>query len=183
MRVLTHTHARTHARTHTYTHTHARMHTRTHAYTHPQSVQRQFAEALSVSLQTAFNVEAPCTLTDEEKHSVLDGAPTPEELCKRLKSGGYKNSLVMVGAGISVSAGIPDYRTPGTGLYHNLEKYNLPYPGAIFELDYFQQNPKPFLMLAKELYPGKFAPSPAHFFIKLLSDKGCLLRCYTQVQK
>ena len=34
----------------------------------------------------------------------------------------------MVGAGISVSAGIPDFRSPGTGLYSQLERYNLPHP-------------------------------------------------------
>jgi NAD-dependent SIR2 family protein deacetylase len=43
----------------------------------------------------------------------------------------------MSGAGISVAAGIPDFRTPGTGLYDNLEKYDLPYPTAVFELRYF----------------------------------------------
>jgi len=45
---------------------------------------------------------------------------------------------VMTGAGISTSAGIPDFRSPDTGLYSKLEKYNLPYPKAIFELDYFK---------------------------------------------
>ena len=34
----------------------------------------------------------------------------------------------MTGAGISVSAGIPDFRSPKTGLYANLQKYNLPSP-------------------------------------------------------
>jgi len=34
----------------------------------------------------------------------------------------------MTGAGISVSAGIPDFRSPETGLYANLQKYNLPSP-------------------------------------------------------
>ena len=38
------------------------------------------------------------------------------------------NVIVMVGAGASVSAGIPDFRTPGTGLYDNLQKYDLPRP-------------------------------------------------------
>ena len=43
----------------------------------------------------------------------------------------------MAGAGISVSAGIPDFRSPGVGIYDNLKQYNLPYPEAIFELKYF----------------------------------------------
>ena len=32
----------------------------------------------------------------------------------------------------------------------------------------------------QELYPGNFKPTPTHNFIKLLHDKGLLLRCYTQ---
>jgi len=44
----------------------------------------------------------------------------------------------MTGAGISVSAGIPDFRSPKTGLYDNLKEYNLPYPEAIFTVDFFQ---------------------------------------------
>lgn len=48
------------------------------------------------------------------------------------------NVVVMAGAGISTSAGIPDFRSPGTGLYSQLEKYNLPYPEAVFHLDFFR---------------------------------------------
>ena len=54
------------------------------------------------------------------------------------------------------AAGIPDFRSPGTGLYDNLQKYNLPSPQAIFEIGYFRRNPKPFFHLAKELYPAQF---------------------------
>lgn len=79
-----------------------------------------------------------------------------------------------------IAAGIPDFRSPGSGLYHNLQKYNLPHPTAVFELSFFHENPRPFFELAKELYPGKFKPTPCHYFIKLLEEKGVLLRHYTQ---
>lgn len=46
-----------------------------------------------------------------------------------------KRIIVMTGAGISVAAGIPDFRSPETGLYNKLQKYNLPRPEAIFELE------------------------------------------------
>jgi NAD-dependent deacetylase sirtuin 2 len=93
--------------------------------------------------------------------------------------GFFKNIVTMVGAGISTSAGIPDFRSD-SGLYNNLAAYKLPYPEAIFELDYFRENPQPFFRLAKELYPGTFLPTPSHYFCKLLQDKGLLLRHYTQ---
>jgi len=61
----------------------------------------------------------------------------------------------MTGAGISVAAGIPDFRTPGTGLYSQIKKYDLPYPEAIFELKYFKKQPKPFYTLSKAFLTDK----------------------------
>nr|XP_006977247.1 NAD-dependent protein deacetylase sirtuin-3, mitochondrial isoform X2 [Peromyscus maniculatus bairdii]XP_015851512.1 NAD-dependent protein deacetylase sirtuin-3, mitochondrial isoform X2 [Peromyscus maniculatus bairdii]XP_042141663.1 NAD-dependent protein deacetylase sirtuin-3, mitochondrial isoform X2 [Peromyscus maniculatus bairdii]XP_042141671.1 NAD-dependent protein deacetylase sirtuin-3, mitochondrial isoform X2 [Peromyscus maniculatus bairdii] len=86
----------------------------------------------------------------------------------------------MVGAGISTPSGIPDFRSPGSGLYNNLQQYNIPYPEAIFELGFFFHNPKPFFTLAKELYPGHYRPNVTHYFLRLLHDKELLLRLYTQ---
>ena len=71
-------------------------------------------------------------------------------------------------------------RSPGTGLYDNLEEYDLPDPTAIFDILFFSRNPKPFFRLAKELYPGNYPPNGVHYFIKLLHKKGLLLRMYTQ---
>ncbi|XP_066147437.1 NAD-dependent protein deacetylase sirtuin-2 [Euwallacea fornicatus] len=123
--------------------------------------------------------------------SLQDGVADPKEsqvlhevsidgIVEYIKKKGCKNVITMAGAGISTSAGIPDFRSAGTGLYHNLEKYNLPNPHAIFDIDYFNDNPKPFFVLAKELYPGAFKPTLCHYFIKLLQDKGLLLKHYTQ---
>ncbi|XP_072405562.1 NAD-dependent protein deacetylase sirtuin-2 isoform X2 [Chiloscyllium punctatum] len=103
-----------------------------------------------------------------------------EGIAKYILNKKCEKIICMVGAGISTSAGIPDFRSPGTGLYHNLQKYNLPYPEAIFETDYFKQHPEPFFALAKELYPGQFKPTVSHYFMRMLRDKGLLLRCYTQ---
>lgn len=72
------------------------------------------------------------------------------------------------------------FRTPGTGLYDNLQKYHLPEPSAVFDAAYFNHNPRPFFSLAKELYPGRFSPNLVHCFVRLLQDKGVLLRNYTQ---
>ncbi|XP_060796874.1 NAD-dependent protein deacetylase sirtuin-3, mitochondrial isoform X1 [Neoarius graeffei] len=105
---------------------------------------------------------------------------TLEDIAKGIREREYKRIVVMAGAGISTPSGIPDFRSPGSGLYDNLQKYNLPYAEAIFEINYFRYNPKPFFALAKELYPGNYHPNLTHYFIRLLHDKGQLLRIYTQ---
>lgn len=88
--------------------------------------------------------------------------------------------IFMVGAGISTSCGIPDFRSPKTGLYHNLAKLDLPFAEAVFDVDYFEENPKPFYTLAQELYPGNFQPSSFHYLMKLFEEKNRLQRVYTQ---
>lgn len=86
----------------------------------------------------------------------------------------------MTGAGISTSAGLPDFRSPGTGLYANLQKYQLPRPEAVFDISYFRENPQPFYTLANELYPGNFCPTITHSFVVLLHQKQKLQKHFTQ---
>jgi NAD-dependent deacetylase sirtuin 2 len=83
-------------------------------------------------------------IDDIDNDSILHGDLTIERIAKIIKSGEVKNIVIMSGAGISVSAGIPDFRTPGTGLYYNLEKYNLPTPESMFDMEYFREHPEPF---------------------------------------
>uniref|UniRef100_F6U2S4 NAD-dependent protein deacetylase sirtuin-2 n=1 Tax=Monodelphis domestica TaxID=13616 RepID=F6U2S4_MONDO len=120
-------------------------------------------------------------LGSEKREKLLDELSL-EGVTRFIQSDRCQNIICMVGAGISTSAGIPDFRSPTTGLYSNLEKYNLPYPEAIFEINYFKKHPEPFFALARELYPGQFKPTVCHYFIRLLKEKGLLLRCYTQVR-
>eukprot|EP01119_Soliformovum_irregulare_P018061 TRINITY_DN5473_c0_g1_i3.p1 TRINITY_DN5473_c0_g1~~TRINITY_DN5473_c0_g1_i3.p1 ORF type:complete len:433 (+),score=93.38 TRINITY_DN5473_c0_g1_i3:116-1414(+) len=124
-----------------------------------------------------FHIEAE---TSDKPETILGPDITLQGVVRAIKEGKCSNIIVMSGAGISVGAGIPDFRSPGTGLYDNLQKYNLPYPTAVFELDYFQKKPEPFYLLAKELWPGNFKPTLVHYFIRLLAEKGVLLRNYTQ---
>lgn len=110
----------------------------------------------------------------------MKAGSTRQDVVQQILTNRAKNIVVLVGAGISTPSGIPDFRTPGTGLYDNLRQYNIPDPQAIFDIDFFQQNPRPFYTLAKELYPGKFYPNYVHYFLRLLHEKGVLSRVYTQ---
>eukprot|EP00941_MAST-03F_sp_MAST-3F-sp1_P002682 g2682.t1 len=102
------------------------------------------------------------------------------KLAERINSGHIRKVVWLSGAGISTSAGIPDFRTPGSGLYDSLQKYNLPKPSAVFNLNFFRSNPIPFFRLCKDLLPGRYKPTKTHCFIRLLYEKNILHRCWTQ---
>lgn len=111
----------------------------------------------------------------------LDGCNQDVQAIARSLAKDASNVVVMTGAGVSTPSGIPDFRTPGSGIYDNLKQYRLPYPEAIFDISYFRQSPDAFNTWAKEFFPGlRYQPNLAHFFIKLLHDKGKLVRLYTQ---
>ncbi len=80
----------------------------------------------------------------------------------------------MTGAGISVSAGIPDFRSPKTGVYANLQKYNLPSPESLFHIGYFLEKPEAFYAWSKEFEMEGYDPTPTHWLIRMFFDKGIL---------
>ncbi|KAI5896593.1 NAD-dependent deacetylase sirtuin-2 [Schizophyllum commune H4-8] len=106
--------------------------------------------------------------------------PTMKGLAEYMKGKDCRKVVLMLGAGVSTAAGIPDFRSPKTGLYHNLARLNLPYPEAVFDMTFFRKNPEPFYSLAQELYPGKYKPTLTHAFINLLYKKNKLQMCFTQ---
>ncbi|EPE07513.1 sir2 family protein [Ophiostoma piceae UAMH 11346] len=127
------------------------------------------------------------TMGQEVSTQIGDSVP-PETLRERsleavaelITSGKARRIVVLTGAGISTAAGIPDFRSPGTGLYANLKRLKLPYAEAVFSIDYFRENPNPFYVLAKELYPGQYHPTVSHVFLALLARKGLLKMLFTQ---
>ncbi|CAD6198106.1 unnamed protein product [Caenorhabditis auriculariae] len=121
-----------------------------------------------------------CDILDREpKRDKLPQYNTLEDAIELFKT--RKNIMLITGAGVSVSCGIPDFRSKD-GIYARLhvDFPDLPDPTAMFDIRYFRQNPAPFYDFAKEIFPGQFQPSVSHKFIKLLEDSGRLLRNYTQ---
>jgi len=110
-----------------------------------------------------------------------DAKLTLESLANGLKDGKFRNVVVLCGAGISTSAGVPDFRSPSAGLYFKIRNIpDLPYPEAVFDGGFFRSNPVPFYRLVREIYPERLEPTLTHRFYKLLDNKGILTRVYTQ---
>jgi len=134
-----------------------------------------------------FVLEDLESVSKEDRLKVLNGNPNLEHISAGLKSGRYKNVVVMTGAGMSTAAGIPDFRSPDKGLYATLKKSypELNRPEDIFDLSYYKENPKPFCKLCRELDlcgvgNAKYKPTKAHYLSLLLSKKKILRRVYTQ---
>jgi len=138
------------------------------------------AQASSLKKTLSKTSMPPFNLFDEEDaaRSFQDGLKAAVGLLQ-----GRKNVVVLCGAGISVSCGIPDFRSKG-GIYDQIDinDYGLCTPEEIFHFEVFQDNPRPFYKFARKmLYPNRpHEPSPSHRFLALLEEKKMLLRVYTQ---
>ncbi|KAI8882054.1 SIR2-domain-containing protein [Backusella circina FSU 941] len=111
------------------------------------------------------------------KRRRLDTVNTLDDVVELI--GKANNIMIVTGAGVSVSCGIPDFRSE-TGIYSRLQEYQLDDPQQMFDIEYFRDTPEIFYSFAKELYPANYQPSPSHLFVKMVEEKGKLLRNYTQ---
>jgi NAD-dependent deacetylase len=86
-----------------------------------------------------------------------------------------KYCVALTGAGISTESGIPDFRTPGKGLWEML-------PASAFSTWAFRMNPKGLykhgMAMFEKLLTAK--PNPTHKLLAILEDKGLLKAVITQ---
>ena len=110
----------------------------------------------------------------------LAAVATLEDAVAALRSA--RNIMVLVGAGISVSCGVPDFRSEG-GLYALARRLGLALrdPQDLFDIRCFDDDPADFYKFAHALWPRKSViPSLTHHFLAALDRAGRLLRVYTQ---
>jgi NAD-dependent deacetylase sirtuin 2 len=127
------------------------------------------------------------TIPIEDRQSVLELDLSVQAIAKRILSGKVKNVIILTGAGISTNSGIPDFRSPEKGLYTSPQFRARFGPGGVsglFSPEAVVRQPEEFFSVVKEIFgpavDGRYKPTPAHFFIKLLHEKGLLRRNYTQ---
>eukprot|EP00931_Biecheleriopsis_adriatica_P054444 TRINITY_DN32038_c0_g1_i1.p1 TRINITY_DN32038_c0_g1~~TRINITY_DN32038_c0_g1_i1.p1 ORF type:complete len:1263 (-),score=281.51 TRINITY_DN32038_c0_g1_i1:128-3916(-) len=101
------------------------------------------------------------------------------ELVEKLRDRHFTRIVALVGAGISVSANLPDFRSPG-GLYDQLKQEGFSCPEVVFTRSFMEEQPALFYTVMEKLQTDDVEPTPTHHFLRVLHDKGMLLRCHTQ---
>ena len=103
-----------------------------------------------------------------------------EKFINDFKNNKFKSILFMVGAGISTSAGIPDFRS-NTGLFKQLQdKYKLSSPEEFFLKSTFLSNPMYFYEFTKLFDLSKVKATISHKFMSFLVHKKMVKYIFTQ---
>jgi len=109
---------------------------------------------------------------------VTAGLSTPVRKAARLANllRSAERAVVLTGAGVSVPSGIPDFRSPGTGLWENVN------PMEVAHIDVFRRQPDRFWAF----YGERFAslrdkqPNAAHEILAELERRGLIRAVVTQ---
>ena len=86
-----------------------------------------------------------------------------------------ENAVAFTGAGVSTESGIPDYRSPGTGLWEKMDQ-------SVVSLSGFMKNPQNYYSYATETWPARAAarPNVAHLALARMEKEGRLAGVVTQ---
>ena len=106
------------------------------------------------------------------------GAPASTAAAERVAAllRDSERAVVLTGAGVSVPSGIPDFRSPGTGLWENVD------PMEVAHIDAWRRDPDRFW----SFYGARFAslvdkaPNEAHLAIAELERRGLVRAVITQ---
>ena len=87
-----------------------------------------------------------------------------------------ERAVVLTGAGVSVPSGIPDFRTPGKGLWEKVD------PMEVAHIDAFRTNPDRFWSFYSQRFTGlvEKRPNAAHDAIAELERRGLVRAVITQ---
>ncbi len=125
-----------------------------------------------------------CVVEMSPRHR-LDHVSTHAQAIQAIRNA--KRIVILAGAGISVSAGIPDFRSK-SGIYELIKQLDLG-PAQhkvegqdLFDIEFFRAEPSPFFHFFRlmQYRTRSCVPTFTHYFVRSLEERGCLQRMYTQ---
>ncbi len=104
----------------------------------------------------------------------MTDVPGPSALAELIRESSC--TVVLTGAGVSVPSGIPDFRTPETGLWANVD------PMEVAHIDVFERDPARFWSYYRPRFQslGDKRPNPAHEALAELERRGLVEGVITQ---
>jgi NAD-dependent deacetylase len=99
---------------------------------------------------------------------------TAERLAELIRES--RCTVALTGAGISVPSGIPDFRSPGSGIWENVD------PMEVAHIDAFRRDPERFWSFYRPRFEAldDKQPNPAHQALAQLEAEGLLDAVVTQ---